>query len=80
LVLCMRLGYKLPGTRTIPAQIADNKKPYYQMLEAADATCKHGHIDVSVLEEFLGKLLACQLVGVYETATSGKDNGESRFH
>ena len=76
----MRLGYKLPGTRTIPAQIADNKKPYYEMLEIADSASKEGRVDVSVLEEFLGSLLAVQLVGVYETATGGKDPGAPRFH
>ncbi|CAA7611926.1 Fic family protein [Candidatus Terasakiella magnetica] len=80
LVLCMKLGYKLPGTRTIPAQIADNKKPYYLTLEEADAAYKSGQVDVSALEDFLGKLLACQLMDVYESATSGKNGGENRFH
>jgi Fic family protein len=36
LVLCVRLGYPLPGTHTIPEQIAADKKPYYDALEAAD--------------------------------------------
>jgi len=30
LVLCVRLGYVLPGTTTIPEQISKNKDPYYQ--------------------------------------------------
>lgn len=80
LVLCMKLGYKLPGTRTIPAQIAENKKPYYKLLESADTACKAGAVDVSGLEKFLGELLAAQLVDVYEAATSGRENGSTRFH
>jgi Fic family protein len=33
MVLCGRLGTRLPGTNTIPEQIAANKKPYYDALE-----------------------------------------------
>lgn len=80
LVLCMKLGYKLPGIRTIPAQIAENKKPYYKLLEAADTAFKAGAVDVSELEKFLGDLLAAQLVDVYKAATSGRENGSARFH
>jgi Fic family protein len=46
LVLCIRLGYRLPGTKTIPELIAADKAPYYAALEAADAN------DLSVLESF----------------------------
>ena len=37
LVLCVALGIRLPGTQTIPEQIASNKQPYYKALEAASA-------------------------------------------
>jgi len=30
LLLCLRLGYNLPGTNTIPEQIANDKRPYYK--------------------------------------------------
>jgi len=69
LVLCMRLGYPLPGTNTIPEQIAANKNPYYDALELADAAWKNGQIDVSALEKLLGDYLSAQLVGVVEQAT-----------
>jgi Fic family protein len=69
LVLCMRLGYPLPGTNTIPEQIAADKKPYYETLERADAAWKAGHIDVSALEKLLEGYLSVQLVGVIEQAT-----------
>jgi Fic family protein len=36
LILCLRTGYLLPGRRTIPDQIAENRTPYYKALEAAD--------------------------------------------
>jgi len=73
LVLCIRLGYPLPGTSTIPEQIAANKQPYYDELEAADdALQKTGKIDVTGLEGLLERYLSAQLVGVLEQATGGQ--------
>lgn len=69
LVLCMRLGYPLPGSNSIPEQIAANKNPYYATLEAADAAWKAGRVDVSALENLLAGYLSAQLVGVVEQAT-----------
>jgi hypothetical protein len=45
LVLCVRLGYRLPGRNTIPDQISANKSPYYRALEAADEADRQGRID-----------------------------------
>ena len=76
LVMCIRLGYVLPGTNTIPDQIAANKPPYYKALEAADAAWfGEGRVDVSVLEAMLAGMLAKQLVSVIADAT-GKDLAE----
>jgi Fic family protein len=69
LVLCGRLGQLLPGTRTIPEQIAENKDPYYQALEKADLHFKKGVINVSDMESLLEKYLANQLVQLHEQAT-----------
>ena len=69
IVLCCKLGFLLPGQNTIPEQIASEKDPYYDGLDAADAALKDGRIDVSVLEELLGTLLARQLVTVHKSAT-----------
>lgn len=63
LVLCIRLGYRLPGTRTIPELISDEKAPYYGALEKADA----GELDS--LEEYLQALLARQLLEIAEAAS-----------
>jgi hypothetical protein len=67
----MKMGGRIPGTRTIPDLISENKKPYYDALEAADealviAKCK---IYLSQLEGVLGTLLAEQLVSALEQAS-----------
>jgi len=70
LVLCVRLGYVLPGTQTIPEQISRNKDPYYKALEAADQANAAGTIDVTEMEKLLESLLAAQLVSVIDAACS----------
>lgn len=69
IMLCVRLGFVLPGKNTIPEQIAADKNAgYYSGLDAADAAFKRGDIDVSDLETLLGAMLAKQLVSVHEAA------------
>jgi Fic family protein len=70
LVLCVRLGYVLPGTTTIPEQISRNKNPYYQALEAADKANASGKLDLAEMEKLLESLLAAQLVSVIDAARS----------
>lgn len=69
LILCARLNWLPPGENTIPEQIARNKNPYYDALEAADRTFQGGQADVSALEELLTNLLAAQLADAFEQAT-----------
>jgi len=57
----------LPGTPTIPDQIVDNRKPYFDALDAADSAFRDGKIDVSKMEELLGSLLANQLAQFYKS-------------
>lgn len=71
-VLCVRLGYRVPGSNTIPEQIARNKTPYYEALEAADATCRDEQFDVSGVEALLGTLLANQLASVIHEARANR--------
>jgi Fic family protein len=66
--LCIRLGFRLPGTMTIPEQIERDRSPYFQALDHADAACKRGNIDVSAMEAVIEGLLAKQLTNVYELA------------
>jgi Fic family protein len=69
LVLCIRSGHILPGTKTIPEQISQNKTPYYEALEAADEALRQGVVDVSKLEALLSSALATQLADYHRTAT-----------
>lgn len=69
LVLCVKLGMLLPGRNTIPDQIVDNRTPYFDALEAADAADSEGRLDLSEMEELIENMLAVQLAVVMETAT-----------
>jgi len=69
MILCLRLGYSLPGTKTIPDQISKDKNPYYKGLESADQNFKDDTIDVSELEIMISKMLAAQLYELHNMAT-----------
>lgn len=69
LVMCVALQLRLPGSKTIPEQISNDKSPYYKALEAADIADSQKKLDVSQLEEMLGSLLAKQLLDVHKRAT-----------
>jgi Fic family protein len=68
LVLCLRIGHPLYGANSVPAQIAQDKTPYYDALEAADAANAGGELNVEEIERLLDSLLARQLLGVVEDA------------
>jgi len=70
IVLCLRLGYVLPGNPTIPQQIQDNRKPYIDALEAADEATAEGQTDLSVMEKMIKGMLANQLLNVIDRAES----------
>ena len=72
LALCLRLGYVLPGSPTIPQQIQDNRKPYFDALESADDIMAKGRIDLSVMESMIKGMLATQLLSVIHSAENGK--------
>ncbi len=69
LLLCLKLGYRLPGKKTIPDQISHDKNPYYKALEAADQEWHAKKLDLSALERLLADLLAEQLASVHDQAT-----------
>lgn len=68
-VLSIKLDGLLPGTPTIPEQIAANKEPYYKALEEADKAWSSGKVDVSALERLLADMLAQQLLNAAKEAT-----------
>lgn len=72
MVLCGSLGHLLPGTRTIPEQISENKGPYYAALEAADKCYKEGRVDVSKMEKLLEDYLTVQLIEIHDQANGNQ--------
>ena len=69
-VLSVKLDSLLPGAPTIPEQIAGNKNPYYEALEAADQRLTvDGKVDVSQLEKMLDAMLSTQLLSAAREAT-----------
>ena len=73
IVLSLRIGCVLPGSPAIPQQIQDDRTVYIKIkaLEAADAACRDGKIDVSEMETALKGMLARQLLSVIEGADGG---------
>jgi len=69
LVLCARLGFTLPGTKTIPDLIVADRDPYYQALRQADDAWAAGSLDVGMMEGLMSSLLAKQLADVHRQAT-----------
>jgi hypothetical protein len=68
-VLCVKLGYRLPGKKSLIDLIVGNKPPYWGALEAADAAwADNNRVDVGALEDLLEQLLGAQLVSVLEDA------------
>lgn len=68
IVLCTKIGSALPGVPTIPEQIVENRKPYFDALDEADTAWKTGVIDVSEMETLLSGMLATQLKNAYDSA------------
>ncbi len=73
LILCTKLGYVLPGHRTIPDQISENKTPYYKALEAADEAWRDGKVDLTAMKQLLSSMLAEQLKAVHDESAAGED-------
>lgn len=73
LVLCVKQRVLLPGSKTIPEQIVDNKVPYYEAIEAADQRYqKSGFREdvVAEMEELLTGMLANQLANIHQDAVT----------
>jgi Fic family protein len=60
-LICLRLGGPLPGTKTVPERIRENRQPYYEALQEADRHWVKGQFNVDALAEYLKDLLAAQL-------------------
>lgn len=60
-ILNIKLNSVLPGTPTIPDQIAADKQPYYEELEKADDAWKRGDLRIASMEAMLERMLIEQL-------------------
>ena len=49
-VMCARLGFVLPGAKTIPDLTVEDREPYYAALHKADENWQSGRFDVSDME------------------------------
>lgn len=67
-VMSIKLNSVLPGTPTIPEQIAADKGPYYDALEEADTHWIREAVDVSALEGMVSRMLAKQLLSAANEA------------
>jgi Fic family protein len=68
LILCVKLGYVLPGSPTIPQQIQKDRTEYFDALDHADRTESKGALDLSPMETMLRNMLANQLLSVIKSA------------
>lgn len=60
-LLCVRSGTLLPGRRILPERIKENRDEYCYALIAADRAWDSGHLDFTVMEDFIARLLLAQL-------------------
>ena len=82
LVLCIRSGARLPGCPTIPEQIAADKTPYYDALEALDKSASGDDTNLGPMKELLEAYLQNQLEAVLNAATrsAASDDKLRKFH
>ena len=67
-MLSIKLNSLLPGTPTIPDQIAADKRPYYKALEDADNSWKREFLALASMESMLEGMLAQQLLSATKEA------------
>lgn len=76
-VLSTKLGYVLPGSPTIPEQIAEDKAPYYTSLEEADDSWKREIVALSGMEAMIERMLERQLEGASRPEQGRTESGGS---
>lgn len=60
-IISLKQGKVLTGKTTVPERIRANRKPYYEALKAADRAWDEGNLDVSLMADYLERLLLGQL-------------------
>jgi Fic family protein len=61
-LICLKYGALLPGKKTVPERIREDRDPYYAALREADKAWEDGQFDVSALAKYLETLLEAQLL------------------
>jgi Fic family protein len=65
-LLCLKHGALLPGRKTVPERIRENREEYYAALASADRAWENGQLNVTQLAEYLAVLLKAQLSAAME--------------
>lgn len=78
LVLCAAVGYRFPGSLTIPELIAQDKAPYYHALELLDASALQGDVDLTPMKDLLEGYLSKQLLSALDDASSVRSSPVER--
>lgn len=60
-LLCVRSGALLPGRKTVPERIRENREGYENALVTADRAWDEGHLDFAEMEAYLAGLVQAQL-------------------
>jgi Fic family protein len=60
-LICLKQKRVLPGKKIVPERIRENRAPYYAALKTADKKWDEGHLDVSLMSDYLTDLLKGQL-------------------
>ena len=60
-LICIRQGRLLPGRKTVPERIRENRGQYYAALQEADRHWADGQFNVDALAAYLADLLEAQL-------------------
>lgn len=60
-LICLRQGRLLPGKKTVPERVRENRQPYYAALREADRHWANGDFNVDDLAIYLEGLLVAQL-------------------
>lgn len=60
-LICLRYGGLLPGKKTVPERIRENRPDYYAALQEADRHWADGQFNVDALAAYLEDLLEAQL-------------------
>lgn len=58
---CVRSGTLLPGRKTLPERIRENRDGYYIALNEADCAWENGHLDFNAMEAYLTPPVQAQL-------------------